>query len=146
MQRLWSSQLSKQNTELNLVPLDLTACHDKSIHTFWPCCMCLLVMGSECGWGLGKYSNFQLVRQPPHWFLGHSEAEGAVWCQPLLPIYSFSWFRVCHTGTSYLKNFVLILSSSISFKAVPSYGAGGATAPPEKLASEYNKILFVLSC
>ena len=30
-------------------------------------------------------------------------------------------------------------------KAVPSYRAGGATAPPEKLASEYNRILFVHS-
>jgi len=32
------------------------------------------------------------------------------------------------------------------YKAVPSYGAGGgATAPPEKLGSEYNNILFVHS-
>ena len=31
----------------------------------------------------------------------------------------------------------------MTVKAVPSYGAGGATAPPEKLASEYKKILFV---
>jgi len=31
------------------------------------------------------------------------------------------------------------------YKAVPSYRTGGATAPPEKLASEYNKISFVHS-
>jgi len=36
------------------------------------------------------------------------------------------------------------LYESNMVKAVPSYGAGGATAPPEKLVSEYNKIyLFI---
>ena len=45
------------NTEFN-------ACHDKSIRSFLTCSVCLLMMGSECVWGLGEGSNFQLVRGP----------------------------------------------------------------------------------
>ena len=45
------------NTEFN-------ACHDKSIRSFLTPPVCLLMMGSECVWGLGEGSNFQLVRGP----------------------------------------------------------------------------------
>ena len=36
------------------------ACHDKIHVQFLNCCLCLVVMGSECGWGLEQGSNFQL--------------------------------------------------------------------------------------
>ena len=45
------------NTEFN-------ACHDKSIRSFLTCSVCLLMVGSECVWGLGEGSNFQLIRGP----------------------------------------------------------------------------------
>ena len=37
--------------------VQFNACHDKSIHSFLTCSVCLLMMGSEFVWG----SNFQLV-------------------------------------------------------------------------------------
>ena len=40
------------------------ACHDKSIHIFLTCSVCLLMMQSQCVWTLGEGSNFQLVRGP----------------------------------------------------------------------------------
>ena len=39
---------------------EFNACHDKSIPSFLTCSVCLLVVGSECVWGLGEGSNFQL--------------------------------------------------------------------------------------
>ena len=38
---------------------DFNACH-KSIRSFLTCSVCLLMVGSECVWGLGEGSNFQL--------------------------------------------------------------------------------------
>ena len=46
-------------------------------------------------------------------------------------------------ATLFLLSYAKLLHTII--KAVPSYRAEGATAPPEKPASEYNKILFVHS-
>jgi len=37
-----------------------------------------LMMGSECMWGLGEGSNFQLVRDPQNYVLGHIQTEGAI--------------------------------------------------------------------
>ena len=77
----------------------------KSIRSFLTCSVCLLMVGSECVWGLGEGSNFQLVRGPQNWVLGHFQAEGVVWPKFLLkvvytlklPIYPYSWFGDCHT-------------------------------------------------
>ena len=43
---------------------EFNACRDKSIRRFLTCSVCLLMVGSECVWGLGEGSNFQLVRGP----------------------------------------------------------------------------------
>ena len=44
--------------------IEFNAYHDKSIHSFLTCSLCLLTMGSECVWAFGEGSNFQLVRGP----------------------------------------------------------------------------------
>ena len=55
--RTRGGEILTYNTELN-------ACHDKSICSFLTCSVCLLMVGSECVWGLGEGLNFQLVRGP----------------------------------------------------------------------------------
>ena len=44
--------------------VEFNACHDKSIHNFLTCSVCLLMMRSECVCAFGEGSNFQLVRGP----------------------------------------------------------------------------------
>jgi len=55
--------------------MDLNAYHDNSIDSFVISSVCLLMMGSKCGWGLEEGSKFQLV---VGLIIGHFQAEGAV--------------------------------------------------------------------
>ena len=44
--------------------LQLRRAGGKSIRSFLATFVCVLMMGSECGWGLGEGPNFQFSRGP----------------------------------------------------------------------------------
>ena len=84
--------------------------------------------GSERVWGLGKGSNFQFVRGPQNWILGHFQAEGAVWPNFLKICVDFEVAHFIHTHgsdiaipwDSYLKHSVAKVGFPIS-KSVSEY-------------------------
>ena len=62
---------------------EFIACHDKSIRNFLTCSVCLLMVGSECVWGLGEDSNFQLVRGPQKLSFRQKEQFDPKFCRKL---------------------------------------------------------------
>ena len=93
----------------------------RSVHTminryvdFWPVlCVCCWWGQNVCGplWGLGEDSNFQLVRGPQNWVLGHLQAEEAfypIFCWKLCRLWSYPFIRthgleIAIPRDSYLK-------------------------------------------
>jgi len=67
--------------------IEFNACDNKSILTFFD--VCLLMMGSECVWFLGRRSN-----------LTQTFVEN---CVDFEVAHLYIWFGDCHTGDSCLK-------------------------------------------
>ena len=78
---------------------EFNACHDKSMGSFLTCSVCLLMMGSECVWGLVEGSNFQLVRGP---LLRHFQAERSSLTQTFIK--NCVDFEIAHLHVSVLTD------------------------------------------